>query len=666
MATAASANAPGDRRATGRLTEGALARLRALRPAIMAALPGILDRFYAHALADPVLAPLFAAPGTAERARAAQAAHWSRLFDGRFDEQYRKSVRRIGLAHHRIALSPEPYIAGYAQVLGELLAVTVQSANGRFATRRFRRALAESAAAVAEIVLLDVSLAIGAYTDEGDAARAALVDAMVKRIDEQTRETIAGMTTLSEGLETSARELATTSAAFDRDTEAGAASADGALASAQTVASAAEQLHASIAEIGRQVSDATRATGEAVAQMAGAHTVMRRLGDAAGEIGTVVRLIGDIASRTNLLALNATIEAARAGDAGRGFAVVANEVKNLAGQSARSTTEIRQRIDTIQEVVAEMSRTTAETAAAVARMEHTATAIAAAVEQQTAATSEIARSIGVTASSAGEVNRLMRSLRASGQQARTSAVTVSETVTRMHEAMSSMSRQMTRALRTSSELADRRANTRRAVLLEAELAIDGVRSAATIYDLSVSGAMLTTAASCAAGAAISVAVPSERLQLAGTVVRSGSGGVHVRFAHDDMPIERVNAIARASIGRLVEAEKSDHRAWVKSVDAAVAGGPGLDPASLSTHHSCGLGRWCDGVTDDKVTGAPTFVALQDPHWRMHAAGRAALAALKAGNAEGVRLNVLQMHESARQVVALLDQLQSEYRQREAA
>ncbi|MDJ0947577.1 MAG: globin domain-containing protein [Alphaproteobacteria bacterium] len=57
-------------------------------------------------------------------------------------------------------------------------------------------------------------------------------------------------------------------------------------------------------------------------------------------VGTVADQIEHIAKQTNLLALNATIEAARAGDAGKGFAVVAGEVKQLAGQTSRATTEI--------------------------------------------------------------------------------------------------------------------------------------------------------------------------------------------------------------------------------------------------------------------------------------------------------------------------------------
>ncbi len=239
-------------------------------------------------------------------------------------------------------------------------------------------------------------------------------------------------------LQATAASMSGTAAETAAQSTAVAAAAEQAASNVGTVAVAAEELGASVQEIGRQVGGSTDLARRAVVEADQTGALVQELSAAVARIGDVVGLISSIAShtesgrslpdsvssaraapersrfphreainrkayQTNLLALNATIEAARAGAAGRGFAVVAAEVKALAGQTAKATSEISGQIEQIQASTGHAVASIQGITARIREIDAVAASIAAAVEQQGAATQEIARNVSQAAIGADEV-----------------------------------------------------------------------------------------------------------------------------------------------------------------------------------------------------------------------------------------------------------------------
>jgi methyl-accepting chemotaxis protein len=239
-------------------------------------------------------------------------------------------------------------------------------------------------------------------------------DGIAKRSITEVEQAAGSLQATSEGLNETAKVTSTMVAEV-------ASAATQTSANVQTVASAAEELAASIREISGQVAESSRIASGAVAEADRTTDQVRSLANAANQIGDVVALINEIASQTNLLALNATIEAARAGEAGRGFAVVASEVKQLAGQTAKATTDIARHISGIQSETNEAVKAISGITDTIRRIDTIGTSIASAVEEQGAATQEIARSVQQAADGARHVIDSIGAVEAAAAKSRSMA-----------------------------------------------------------------------------------------------------------------------------------------------------------------------------------------------------------------------------------------------------
>jgi len=269
---------------------------------------------------------------------------------------------------------------------------------------------AEDAQRVAVMLEYAEALAAGDLTRtlevSGEDELGRVADAL-RLLSSALRGSIAEIGVTSASMAAAAEELTAVSGTMSRGTAQASdlassvsASAEQVSANVATVATAAEQMSSSIREIARNATDASGVAANAVEVARTVRGAVDSLGASSAEISQVIKLITAIAEQTNLLALNATIEAARAGDAGKGFAVVANEVKELAGQTAKATDEIGRRIDAIQSDTVNAVEAITQITAVIGQINDITGTIASAVEEQTATTNEIARSVTEAASGA--------------------------------------------------------------------------------------------------------------------------------------------------------------------------------------------------------------------------------------------------------------------------
>ncbi len=240
--------------------------------------------------------------------------------------------------------------------------------------------------------------------------RAEAIESSTRRFESSAIDLLHAVAQASGQMDQTAQSMVTSAELTNRQTQEMTTATNLASENVQAVAGATEELSASILAINQLIEHSTETVKSATAEAQQSDATVAQLVEAVSRIDEVVSLINAIARQTNLLALNATIEAARAGDAGKGFSVVANEVKGLANQTARATSDISAQIEGVRAATVQVATAINGIRARMGAIDEASTGIASAMEQQSATTLAISQNVQQAAVGTRQVTEMLQSV----------------------------------------------------------------------------------------------------------------------------------------------------------------------------------------------------------------------------------------------------------------
>lgn len=107
---------------------------------------------------------------------------------------------------------------------------------------------------------------------------------------------------------------------------------------------------------------------------------------------------------------------------------------------------------------------------------------------------------------------------------------------------------------------------------------------------------------------------------------------------------------------IVLVAKSDHTSFKKRVIDTLARRGQTKEQDLPDHHLCRLGKWYDAVTDERIKVLPAYKNIMEPHRRVHAHGKQALAAFARDDMQEALHQAKLMDLASSEVIAALDDL----------
>lgn len=322
------------------LTEEDLRLLQSIQPFIMEHIDEIVNDFYNTVIAVNGLKDIIERHSTVDRLRETLRLHLIEMFDGKLDADFVQKRLKIAEVHQRIGLAPKWYMGAFQNLQNTLLSII----QPYFRTGEESLTVGK---AITKLLNFEQQLVLEAYEKKNVELRELQYEQIKKELKHSISAISEELAAITEQTYSSTHKLIEASSQVN---DSVAHSTDRANESRRLAEDGAKK----VSELQSRI-DLIRQSSQQVE-----HAVTQ-LKESSRQIGSIVTIVRDIASQTNLLSLNAAIEAARAGEFGAGFSVVAQEVKKLSDHTQHEVRQIsklieqsneytKQVIDSIQEV----------------------------------------------------------------------------------------------------------------------------------------------------------------------------------------------------------------------------------------------------------------------------------------------------------------------------